>query len=213
MHMSDNQDRLCLYKMVYGKNVMCTNGLFHIIDKEHNEIYINKDTGELDRRGKYRTEAVLNNAIIAEVINDKKIKYVLLDKQTLKCMYKTTGKIIYVDKNIMFDTNGLVLSCNGKKLTTVDNIRSVVNMTGRYYLINSRNMYEDKVVMYVEHGDFVNDLTKDKKYAINKHMDDKSIVDILCMYGGRYQYNFSKHECINLFTMEREEDIQLWTLN
>lgn len=213
MSMGEVNDKLSLLRMTYGKNVLYTNGLFHIMDDKHREFYINPETGEIDKRGKYVTLAVYDNTIVSRVINDIKIKTVVLSKSNLKCLYKTTGSIILIDKNLMFDNRGVLLSTNGKELMYLDRIANVENIVGNYYVITCSSMFNDKLVQYIEQMDKVKDLTKNKRYTINKLDENSKKVEILNMLGSRHTYDFSKHDYFNNFTLELEGDTQLWVLN
>ena len=59
----------------------------------------------------------------------------------------------------------------------------------------------------------VKDLTKNKRYTINKLDENSKKVEILNMLGSRHTYDFSKHDYFNNFTLELEGDTQLWVLN
>lgn len=213
MNMGEVNDKLSLLRMTYGKNVLYTDGLYHIMDDKHREFYINSETGEVDKRGKYVTMAVYANTVVARVINDIKIRTVVLNKNNLRCMYKTTGNIILVDKNIMFDNKGILLSTSGKELMCLDRIANVENIISNYYVVTCSSMFNDKLIQYIEQMDKIKDLTKNKRYTINKLDENSKKVEILNMLGSRHTYDFSEHNYFNDFTLEMEGDTQLWTLN
>jgi len=206
-----NQETLNMLRMMHGKDVICTNGLFHIIDNNHNEIYINKHNGEIDRRGKYNTIIVYDDVVLAEVVNDVKVRYVILSKNNLECIYRSTEAILYINEDLMYDTVGILISKHGKVLGKFNNIKDIVNIANKYYLLSSNNMFSDKVISYIEHKDFIQDLTKNKNYTISIVKENKHAVDVIDMNGGKHRYDFSDHSCINLFTMKKE-DIGIWTI-
>ena len=76
-----DKEKLALIRALHGVNVMYTRGLFHTIDKNHNEIYINPLTSELDKRGLYKTLVVMDNVIVAKVTNNTSVNFVVLNKE------------------------------------------------------------------------------------------------------------------------------------
>lgn len=211
--MGSYNDRLNLFKMIYGKNVLCTDGLFHIIDDNHKEIYINRNTGEIDKRGKYKTIAVFDNVILANVIGDRKIRCVVLNKKNLECLYKTTEEIVYVDKNVMFDRSGVVLSHTGKTLIETDKIKDITSINDKYYVIQVDKMYSDKLIEYVKPVDKVVDLTCNGRYTLQTKDGNTNIIELTNMVGGKYSYDLTKQEYFDEFTLKNNGGIQLWNLN
>jgi hypothetical protein len=199
--------------MIYGGNVMCTNGLFHMFDDNHNEIYINRKNSELDKRAKYKTVVVMDKIVVAQVVNSNNIAFVVLDKTDLNCIYKTQGIIQYLNNDIVYsiDKDKVVfISRNGKTLITLSGKR-VQQLNKYHYLVSSGQTFNDMLLAYNDHRDTMTNLTKDKNYLIYPNKNGENSVDIISMHGGRYKYNFDTHRCTNLFT-GKEEEIQLWTL-
>lgn len=211
--MESYKDKLTLLRMTLGKNVLCTNGLFHVIDNNHNEIYINGNNGEIDKRGKYNTLVVMDNIIVARVVNDVKLKFVILKKGNLELLYKTTGEIKYIDDRLIYDTRGVLISHTGKELLSIDKLKEITKIYNNYYLVKTKELFGDKVIMYISKSDRIKDLTKGKGYFISQDNVNPEIIGIIDKNGGNHLYNFTNHQCTNRFTEEREEDIQLWTLN
>lgn len=215
MGFDNDKERLVALRKKYGDYVMCTNGLFHMFDKKHNELFINKHTGEIDRRGIYKTLVVLDNIVVAQVINSKDIRYIILQKDTLKCIYKTNGNMYYIDKNMVCDKKDNVcklISHNGKHLATLEQTMCVRNIHGSMYLVQSSKMFNDKILHYNNHRDYFEDLTDDKEYVI--HVSDKSDkeVEVILMDGGQYTYNFETKTVYNKFTNQLEENTNLWKI-
>lgn len=201
----------------YGNKLMNTNGLYHLFDDKHNEIYINSETGKIDKRALYKTLVVLDDTVISEVIDDKNdTKFVVLDKKTLRCLYRTKSNINYLNESIVYDDlrekNGSIniISHTGKHLTKLKNIQNIYNIHSNYYIAKSEKMFNDKVLWYNKHSDKMEDLTEDKKYTINRE-SDKEII-ILSMHGGKYSYSFETHKAFNVFTGKIEEDTQLFKI-
>lgn len=210
---ANNQDTLNLMKMIHGENVMCTNGLFHILDDKHNEVYINNKTGELDKRALYKTVVVMDKIIVAKVVNNKQIKYVVLNKDNLDCTYKTDGTICYIDNNLIYDENKdmcTVISHTGRILGKLNDIRSIKNAYGVMYIAQSSLMFSDKVLYYNFRQDTLEDLTEGKEYAIQFVDKDQNQIEVYNMFGGRYIYDFKTRKCLNKFTGKIEEETQLW---
>ena len=142
-----DKDKLNMLNMMYNGNVMYTNGLFHMYNNKHQEIYINKDTGELDKRALYETVVVLEHIVVSKVLNSNKIKYVVLDKETLKCLYKTDGEIEYIDKNIIcnyINDDCTIISPRGRVICKLYNTDDLVNIQDSLYIVNSMKMFKDK---------------------------------------------------------------------
>lgn len=214
----NNKEKLDTFKMVYGKDLMCTDGLFHIYDKDHSEIYINPETGEVDNRGKYSTLIVYDKIIISAVLNSKDVKYVVLSKKDLKCLYKSNNQMSHVDDfltvDILVDKHGNhkmnIISHTGKILVQVE-AKEICNITDNIYLVRSDKSFNDLLIQYNQVRDCITKLTDKNKYLIYKNQSLNSTVDIISMQGGRYQYDFKNNQCINQFTGEAEE-IQIWNL-
>lgn len=100
----NNADKLATLRLIYGSDVICTNGLFHIIDKDRKEIYINNKTNELDRRAKYETIVVTDCVVISKAISNKDISYTILRKDNLELVYLTPNEIHYVDDNVLYES-------------------------------------------------------------------------------------------------------------
>lgn len=210
-----DKDTLSLMQMVHGGNVMCTNGLFHILNNDHNEIYIDKVTAELDKRGLYKTLVVMDNIIVSRVVNNDKVNFVILNKEDLKCLYKTDGNIYYINENIVCDKKDdgcTLISHNGKQLIKINKAVCVNHIHGSNYIVQTSLMFEDKVLYYNKHKDSIIDLTEDKRYTIHINDKDSKKVEVISMEGGKYIYNFEKHECFNTFTNKVEEETHLWKL-
>lgn len=209
------KDKLEKLKSTYGKDVMYTDGLYHIIDKDHNEIYINNKTLKLDNRALYNTLVVTDKVIIAKTVNSKDTTYVILNKETFKCIYKTKGTIHYIDKNIVYDINKdkcTIISHTGKKLAIIPNIDCIYNIHNNQYVVQSKTMFKDMVVYYNKHRDILENLTDGKDYLIHKVDSSENEVEIVNMSGGTYIYNFITRKFYNSFTQEIEEDTQLWKI-
>lgn len=205
---------LSLLKMVHENgNIMCTDGLFHVFDSKHNELYINKLTSEIDKRGVYRTLVVLDNIVVSKVINNSKVSFVVLDKTNLKCLYKTNGNMHYIDDNIVCDKNDnscVVISHTGKILCTFKSALALKNIYGNNYLLNVAEVYNDKILYYNPKADELTDLTEDSNYIIHVSSKTESEVEVTSMIGGKYTYNFKDRILINDFTGKEEKAFRLW---
>lgn len=210
-----DREKLALIRALHGVNVMYTRGLFHTIDKNHNEIYINPITSELDKRGLYRTLVVMDNVVVAKVTNNTSVNFVVLDKKNLDCLYKTKGVIHYIDENLLCDETKegcILISHNGKQLGDYDKAICINHIHGNKYVLTSDNMYQDKILFYNTKKDSINDLTEGKSYLIHILDKDEAIVEVSSMAGVRYIYDFNKHECKNAFTNTIERETQLWKI-
>ena len=193
-------ETLSLLRMIYGKNVMCTNGLFHIMDDKHNEVYINRLDGTLDKRGLYNTLVVLDSIIVSKVVNNNKLRFVVLNKNDLSCIYKTKGNIFYIDEDMLCDKYNdkcTIISHTGKYTRQFDDAICINKIYKNFYLLSSTKMFSDKILMYNKHKDYVIDLTDDKRYTIHR-IDDKD-VEILPMSGNAYIYDFSTRQAYDKF--------------
>ncbi|MBO5388505.1 MAG: hypothetical protein J6A59_10245 [Lachnospiraceae bacterium] len=208
-----NKEKLDMLNMLYGGNVMCTNGLFHLLDDKHNEVYINSNTAELDRRGLYKTFVVMDKVVVSKVTNNDKVNFVILDKDTLECVYKTKGNIFYINDYMVCDKKDNVctlISHTGKILGKIDNIKAVSNIKGSMYIASSTVMYNDRVLYYNKHKDELEDLTFDKNYLIHRLDKHGTEVEVISMEGGKYIYDFETHLVKNKFTGKVEKDTNLW---
>lgn len=223
--LTDN-DKLTTLKMLYGDNVMCTNGLFHILDNDHMEIYLSSTSYELDHRAKYHTIVVTDNAVVTQIANGKEPSYAILRKGNLELMYITNNEIRYADDNIMYEIQEesfnkkknkepyiKLISHTGKILTTIPYGKQLeCIMNNDKYVISSLKSYCDCVVQYNSREDSIRNLTEGKSYSIYKSRNEDDTVEIVSMHGGTYTYNFKTRECRNDFTGSVEK-IHLWSLN
>ena len=214
----DNQsdkDTLLMLQFMHGKNVMCTNGLFHILNDDHTEVYINRQTGDIDKRALYKTLVVLDKTIVARVINNKKVNFVVLDKYNFKCLYKTKGNIYYINENLIcdkLDNDCIAISHTGRTLGKLDNCNSINHILGSFYITSSDKMYNDKVLYYNKHKDELEDLTFGKEYLIHRLDKQGTEVEVIQMYGGQYIYDFSTKIVKNKFTGKIEKETNLWKI-
>lgn len=197
---------------IYGGNVMCTDGLFHIMCDNHEEIYINSETEKLDGRCKYKTIVVFDKTIVAEVIDIPSTTFVILAKNTLECIYQTSGYIKYIDNNLVCDYKGntvTLISNTGKVLCKLSG-NKVTRVYDSKYILSSNKSFDDRLLCYNVHRDSLQDITADKRYLLYDNEQLVDTIEVVVMHGGKYYYNFKKHEVINQFTNEKEE-IQLWS--
>lgn len=207
---NSDSETLLLLRMIYGKNVMCTNGLFHIMDDKHNEAYINKLDGTLDKRGLYNTLVVLNDIIVSKVVNNNKLRFVVLNKNDLSCIYKTKGNIFYIDEDMLCDKYNekcTLISHTGKYTKQFDDAICINKIYKNFYLLSSTKMFSDKILMYNKHKDYVTDLTDNRRYTI--HRVDEKEVEILPMSGNSYIYDFSSRQAYDEFNGEVIDTITL----
>ena len=210
--MTDNQILTELRK-IYGNYIVCTNGLFHLIDDRHNETYINKFTYRPDMRGKYRTLAVLDNIVIAELIGGTRVKYVIFDKQTLTILYKTFNEIRYIDKSILCDVcknMTIIISHLGRKICTLPDITSLTALGDNKYLLKSIKPYGDRILYYDKQKANLIDLTEYRNYIINRIEGSENQIEIIFMQGVTYIYDFETNICKNKFTGKEEYQTLLW---
>lgn len=208
-----NKETLALLQMLHGKNVMCTDGLFHILDDKHNEAYINLETAQLDTRGLYRTLVVMSNIVVAKVMNNNKVKFVVLDKSNLKCIYKTTGNIFYIDDNFVCDKNKkgcLLIGHSGKLTEKFEDALCIKKVYGNNYLVCYKKMFADKLLHYNEHSDKIIDLTEGKHYNINIISDTE--IEITPMEGGEYIYNFETKTYTDKFNNKEKKTLDLFRI-
>lgn len=198
---------------LYGPTVMSTNGLYHIYDKEHMERYINPNALSIDKRAKYKTVIVTDHIVVARVLTDKKLHFVILNKNDLRLLYKISGFIAYIDENIICYTSGselTVVSHTGKKLYTMSGILYIRKLYNKRYLFKSYEMFSDNIVLYDRALDEFRVLTRDRYYNIIQDDSGKPIVSVDIMHGGKYTYNFETKACINEFTGQLEKQTYLW---
>lgn len=201
-------------QILFGKNVVCTHGLYHIYNSDHSEVYIKHLDKEIDKRCKYSTLVVTDYVVIARTLNTKSVKYVILKKGTLDCIYKTQGRIIYIDENLVYDVYGNkanIISHTGRTLLTLSNIQSIEVLDNKRYLVKSQNSFSDTILIYRPQLDLILSVAKDRRYLIYKSKEHKDAVEVVSMQGGKYIYKFKTNECINTFT-NKAENIQLFDL-
>lgn len=211
-----DKDRLNMFNMMYNGRVMCTNGLFHMYNNKHQEIYLNKNTGEPDKRALYDTVVVLEHIIVSRVLNSSKIRYVILDKNDLKCLYKTNGNITYVDKNIICNylkDDCILISPRGRVLSKLYGVDDLVHIHDNLYIVNSKKMFRDKILEYNAETDLITELTKNKEFLVKVIDKDSTLVEVTLMQGGQYHYNFETRQLKNLFTGKIEDNVELWTIS
>ena len=208
-----NSEMLKKLRSVYGQNVMCTNGLFHILDDSHNEIYINVAKNCIDKRGKYRTIVVCDKIVVCEITTSPIFKYLILDKNTLECLFKTSGVIEYVDNNIMIcieEDTIKILSHTGNVLAELEDYISITHLYGGNYLVKSKQMFNDHIIYYDKFRDKIIELTKGKNYTITILDGNPREIEVISMHGGKYNYNFERKSCYNCFTNAEERQTFLW---
>lgn len=201
-------------QILFGNDVACTNGLYHIYNKDHTEVYIDVSNKSIDKRCRYITIVVTDKVIVTNVIGINGLRAVILDKETLECLYKTNGKIQYLDKNMVYDVyNGRTtfISHTGRELYSDNNIQSIEILGNNKYLLKSRNSFSDNILVYRSQLDVVISIAKNKRYLIYKSKKQKDAVEVVSMQGGKYIYKFKTNECINTFT-DKIESIQLFDM-
>lgn len=207
-----NSETLALLQMIHGKDVICTDGLFHIIDNNHREAYINPTDASFDKRGLYNTLVVMDSIIVSKVVNNSKIRFVILTKGDLKCIYKTTGNIYYIDDNLVCDKHGndcMLISHSGKNTWKYKDAICVNKVHKNCYLITSEGMFQDKLILYYPQKDVIKDMTENKRYAIHRITDSK--ISIASMAGGKYTYDFQTRQCLDEFTDTQIDTITLFS--
>lgn len=207
------KEKLNMLRMIHGKEVQCTDGLFHLYDSKHNEVYINQSDGAFDKRGIYNTLVVLDNVIVAKVVNNDNIKFVVLTKDNLECVYKTKGNIFYIDKYLVCDKykdDCMLISHSGKHTWRYDNTICINKIFGNNYLVSSNNMFQDKILHYNKHKDTIRDTTANKRYAIHRINDSK--ISIVPMNGGKYTYDFETRICMDEFNDKQIDTVTLFCI-
>lgn len=209
--MTDNE-RLTALQVNFGNKVMLTNGLFHIFDNKHGELYINPETNSLDKRAIYETIVVTDKVIAARVKNSKVPMCVILNKSNFKLLYKTVNEIAYLTPLMLVETKdksfAQFISHTGKLLTRVQSALSLVDSIYKnMFIVHLQSPYSDKVMYYRERDDTLVDLVGSRRYIVNKQTEDT--VQVTFMSGNSYTYNFRTHECINEFTGIKEK-VHLW---
>lgn len=210
---SMNEARFKKIVKMYGPAVMSTNGLYHIYDKEHMERYINPNALSIDKRAKYKTVIVTDCIIVARVLTDEKLHFVILNKTDLNLLYRIDGFIAYIDENIICYTSGselTVVSHTGKKLYTMEGILYIRKLYNKRYLFKSYEMFSDNIVLYDRALDEFRILTRDRNYSIYQKDKNIPIVSVDSMHGGKYTYDFEKQTCMNEFTGQIEKQTYLW---
>lgn len=201
---SSEKELLKEFKSKYSKDVMYTNGLFHIMNNKHEEQYINIKTKELNKKFKFNTIVVLDKVIVSEVLNSHKYKYAVINKDNLDFEYITSGTIEYIDKNIVYDSNGKgsinIISHTGKVVMQLDNVVNVTKIHKSYYLVKSSKMFNDLVIHYNKHRDLIDEQSESNKYSIHNSEAQDDMIEIQSMHGIQYSYDFTTHELSNKFT-------------
>lgn len=216
INMLSDEDKLKAIRGIYGDKVSCTKGLFHIYDENDGmEMYIEPNRYKLDKRGKYRTTAVLENTVVSQLLTSPTIRYVILDKKTLELIFKTKGVVKVVSKQLILckeDKVTKIISMNGKILfETTDDI--LVEPIGiRYYILKNKKMFSDHIAYYSEYSDTLSILSEDKNYDIQRIYGVRHTIEVVIMHGGRYRYSFDSHKCFNIFTMKEENSTFLWAI-
>lgn len=201
----NNIEVLKMLKDIHGEKVMCTNGLFSMLDADHNEVYIDKITGEVDARAVYRTLVVLDNVVVARVIGNERVNFVVLNKENLNTVYTTTGIMYYIDNNVVCDFDDKNETCklishNGTVLANFEGTRSIKKIWHEYYTTQSVRMYSDLAFYYNKHRDSITLLNEEQRYSIVIVNDERGIVDVTPMGGITYNFNFDTREAQNKFT-------------
>lgn len=207
----NNTEILRKIQSIYGDKAVCTNGLFHIIRDDRSESYINCINGKIDNRAVYRTVIVLKDTVIANILNSG--EYVILDKKTLRYMYRTQNIIHYVDDNILYENDNNyvnVILSNGKKVMSLKDAVSVENIYSNNYLVKSDKIFNDRLLVYNSHRESIKDLTENKNYMINKDIEEEKNLLVTVMSGGQYIYNLKDHKCFNKFTNKEENGANIW---
>lgn len=211
-----DDDKLKAIQNIYGEKVICTNGLFHIFDEKENiEMYIEPNRYKLDKRGKYRTTAILDDIIVSQLMNSPTIRFVILSKKTLELVFKTRGLIKVVSNQLILckeNTTTKIISKTGKILFETDDDILVEPIAQKYYIIKNKKMYSDHIAYYSEYSDALSILSADKHFDIQRLYGLRHTIEVVIMNGGRYRYNFDNHKCYNLFTMQEENSTFLWQI-
>jgi len=210
-----NSEILNLLNVTYNNQVMCTNGLFHMYDKFRNEIYIDKSSGKMDNRARYKTIYVADKVVVADIINHEVDEHVILDKESLQYIFKTKNKL-KVQDNLIYEANDKlngeyrIFSDSGKSLVTYPNIISIEKAYKNIYIVKTQQMYEDRLIIFDRRTDSFKDLTENKRYVLVNRPAE--YVEVHVMNGGVYNYSFYDQSCVNTFTNEEEKNIQLWSI-
>jgi len=203
-------DREDIYSKVskrYGSGVMYTDGLYHIMDKEHKEIYINPETMELDKRCKYKTIAVMSKIVVAKVIGLADTKAVVLSKKDLSCIYKSSGRIVFLDEYMVCefsDKTARIISHEGRLLKEIKGIKSIGSILEGIYLVKSRENYGDYLIEYNPRLDIIKELGRRKEHLMFRSNLSNTKVRILDKNGGKYIYDIVTRQCIDECTGENE---------
>lgn len=209
-----NKETLESMQVLFGNNVVCTNGLYHIYNTDHTETYIDAKNKTVDKRCKYITIVVTDKVIATNVIGVQGVRGVILDKENLECLYKTGGKLSYIDDNLMCDVfrgRTTIISHTGRELCGLNNIQNIEVLGNNRYLVKSMNSFNDTILIYRRQLDMVISIAKNKRYLIYRSKKEKDAVEVVSMQGGKYIYKFKTNECINTFT-DKIESIQLFDL-
>ena len=211
IQISDNEE-LKKLKGIYGDNVLCTNGLFHAMCRDHSEVYINKNNNKIDNRVKYITIVVMQSIIVSRVCAAPK-DYVILRKNDLNWIYRTSNKIVYVDENILYESTNSstnLISHLGKVLCSVDDMIGIMPLGNDRYVIKSKKSYADRVVFYDRKLGELLDLSNCRSYMIEKSRTNDRVIVVTFINGITYEYNLDTKICINRFTGKEEFGIILW---
>lgn len=207
-----DKEILEMLKDVHGDGVMCTNGLFSIYDNKHHEIYIDPITGEIDKRTSYRTLVVLDETIVAQVLDHKDARFVILKKDDLHTLYSTKGKIYYIDNDLVCDyinNSCKLISHTGKILNVYNDTQSIKKIWNSYYITQSFKMYSDIALHYNRCNDSISNISMNERYDIDIINKTKGTVLVTPMGGISYKYDFKNKKVYNTFT-GKEVDKQLF---
>lgn len=206
-----NSKQLQELKKIYGDNVVCTNGLFHIICSDHSEVYLNSRNCKIDTRARYVTIAVMEYVVVTKaLVNDKSI-WLVLDKNNLRTRYRADSMLSCIDENIIYEIGtGTIISHLGKKICRLDSIKEVIPLRNNKYLVKSITTYGDKIVYYDRDKASLVNMSGDKSCIIERDLVNTSLLTIMLMSGVSYKYNLDTRICINTFTGKEEKGVILW---
>lgn len=208
-----DKEMLSSLKVLYGENVMCTNGLYHILNDRHEENYINPETKEVDTENKYCTVVVTDKVILARTINASDgTRFVILDKSDLSVVHRSQGLMYYLDDNLLLEYEGNItrlFSHTGIDLYELSDVQSVDIISNSKYLVKSKNAFSDIILIYRKQLDLLTNIVRKQKYSIFMSNTQEETVEVISMKGGKYIFDFKNNKCINDFT-GKVESIQLF---
>ena len=231
----NNVEKLNMLRMIYGPDVVCTNGLFHIINDKHEEIYISNAKNELDKRTKYKTLEVLDNSIIALDLSSEGEFYlgnnilkkpydisdsdeisrkttILMDKDTLEYKYKTPHIIKHIVNNtfLVSDTqNSAIIDNNGKTKLKLENCGSLISIGNNLYICEGNTLFSDKLIIIYSRNKVL-DITKARSYRIKFIKDNRLRIELRS--GGAYILDLKTKEYFNVFTGKIETNLNLFDI-